>query len=1373
MILACIGGLGAASSALAATSPTVTIKPVGTVTSTTAQVSGTVNANGGPTTLWNFQYSKDPETEGWTASAVSGMVMAAGAEEVSGTLEGLEPNIAYQVRLVATNEEGGEGVSAEPNPKLTTKAIPPTIESESTAPVPASEGDPHPSAASEIRLEGVVNANNEPTECHFQYQAEEEHLHAPTTTLCEPNALAGTFGGQGVALNVGGLEAGKVYYYRVVAKNAAGETQGTESEPIKQFETALPPNTPEQAKATGVKATEATLNGVLNPNPGGPRANQPGSDKFVYRQSPTECQKTIKETVKNPFNHEPEEIERKENEYTAATTAAPGLAEKEPAQGPVTGLQPGATYSFCLLVRNEAGEEAVGPPETFTTLSAAPTITSESASSVTATEAMLNAQIDPNGAETHYYFQYGTTESYGAETPVAKLEGTLTATDTALAAVSGLAPGTTYHYRVVATNEVAGKTETEDGKDETFTTSAATPTTTETCPNEKLRAEQPYGLGLPDCRAYEIVSPLNSEGQDATDSFVETAPRAALSGEAVVYTSAGTFADPAGDSIENQFVSRRGPQGWSTQSVEPPHEPNGSMGNGNSFGANDLTPELTEGIANTSAKLTPEAPALSSTENDEELYVDDFATGSYRYVNGSFKNEANGDLYPVGSSTDLTHVVLGGEQSSEGTLSELVNGDVVPVSVTNEGENMHASAGAMRTGKAGESETSVWRAVSADGSRVYFTSPAFEETVGNTFEPPGQLYVRVHSEQRQSPIASPEANGTGTLTEGSNTITSLAVAAGTTKHNVFEGETEIALIPNLGKFVVGEVISGPPGTIESGTKITEVTEVEGLVILHLSAAITATPFMPRGSVISAGGPAPFVVGQEISGDGIPKETTIAKAEEGKLTLSKQAASSGSGVELRAGGGCTVATDACTVDVSAPQGRLRENPAGIQRALYQGASTGGEGGEGGPEAGGPEKVFFTSNAELTEDAYTGPSGNAPNLYEYDLNTKELTDLTVPTTPAEKAEDPEGAAVQGVVQISEDGSYVYFVANGALAPHATAQTCTGSGPGEGCNLYVSHEGRAPVYIATLAADDRGDWHAGDIEGEGGPELNTAVLAPGGDRLAFLSERSLTGYDNEQAATGECEGKIDGVFRSETGSCQEAYLYEAGSAGAGSLTCASCNPTGARPVGPSGFSVEGFQPHELYRSRNLLEDGALFFDSSDALVPHAKDGRRNVYEYENGHVYAISDVAGGSESFFMDASANGENVFFGTADDLLPQVTSNNVDVYDARVDGGFPVTVAPLACTTAEACRTASPPTPSVFGAGPSETFSGPGNLAPPPPAVVKPKPLTRAQKLAKALKVCKRDKKKAKRVACEKQARAKYVVNTNAKGKKHAGGKKHG
>jgi hypothetical protein len=367
-----------------------------------------------------------------------------------------------------------------------------------------------------------------------------------------------------------------------------------------------------------------------------------------------------------------------------------------------------------------------------------------------------------------------------------------------------------------------------------------------------------------------------------------------------------------------------------------------------------------------------------------------------------------------------------------------------------------------------------------------------------------------------------------------------------------------------------------------------------------------------------------------------------------------------------------------------------------------------------------------------------------LYEYELagvpgQRGRLTDLTV-----DKAGD--GAGVLGVAQISEDGSYVYFGAEGALA--------AGASVGQR-NLYVWHEGTVG-FIATLAAGDVSDWENGllDPANEAGPTVNTAVVNPSGTRLAFLSGASLKGYDNQQAAHGDCEQESEG------GLCNEVFLYDAESGG---LVCASCDPTGARPVGPSRFRPLPQQVIGLYRPRNLLDDGVLFFESADAILPGASDGRKNVYEFEGGRVYAISDVTGGYESFFLDSSPTGDDVFFATADHLLErQDTGNNLVVFDARVDGGFPV--AAPACTTAEACRNASPPTPYVFGAPPSATFSGPGNISPPAPNVVKPKPksLTRAQKLANALKVCAKDKKKSKRAKCQKQAKSKYGAAKKAK-----------
>ena len=329
------------------------------------------------------------------------------------------------------------------------------------------------------------------------------------------------------------------------------------------------------------------------------------------------------------------------------------------------------------------------------------------------------------------------------------------------------------------------------------------------------------------------------------------------------------------------------------------------------------------------------------------------------------------------------------------------------------------------------------------------------------------------------------------------------------------------------------------------------------------------------------------------------------------------------------------------------------------------------------------------------------------------------------------------------MSEDGSYVYYIAEGALAAGATAGQP---------NLYVSHDAGAPVFIATLAEDDREDWDRGS------PGANAADASPDGSRLVFLSERSLTGYDNEQAAVGECEGSTDShedETEGETGHCREAFLYDAET---GTLVCASCNPSGARPLGPSKLTKPG-GPELEYQAHNLAEDGALFFDSSDALVPHTSDGRENVYEYENGHVYAISDVAGGYKSFFMDASPNGENVFIASADQMLSEDTSNNVAVWDARVDGGFPVKAPPPPCNNGDECKPPPTPQPTSFGPTPSATFSGPGNVVPSVTATVVAKVKSaaelRAEKLAKALKACKKDKSKKKRVGCEKSAHKRY------------------
>lgn len=999
-------------------------------------------------------------------------------------------------------------------------------------------------------------------------QDEYDFLYKESSTECKggsavpvPSLESQGAGEEFVAQGVEGLTKGTQYTVCLQVKGTGGEAVSAPA----TFTTTIPPEAPTGEEAISVGPTAATLKGVLNANEPG----DPGSYEFLYRQSETEC-----EGEKSISGH--------------ATGAHP-----EPVETQVSELLPDMPYTFCLRATNEAGEEVLGAPVTFTAPVGAPTIPSESVSNIEGTDVTLEAGIDANGTETTHHFEWGTALPYVYKTLESASIGTGDAEQSVSTRITGLMPGTTYHYRVVASNAQSPSGGTP-GADKTFTTPATPISPTEACPNAGLRAEQPFGLTLPDCRAYEMVSPVETNGQDATDAAINSEPRVALSGEAITYASRGGFEDPEGGVQESQLLSRRGPEGWKTQAITPLHEPK-DTDSAPSYEAAAFTSELTAGLANSNASLTDEAPRPAQEEKN--LYLTQFSPVSHRYI-----AEVTD---PMGASTDLSHVVFG----ELGEVSEWVDGTVVSVSVTNSHVSMSASVGsqvpAFAPGLGRRKDT--WHAVSSDGSRVYFTSPAQEDYEGNR-----QLYVRVNADQPQSPMS-------------------------------------------------GEV-------------------------------------------------------------------------------------------------CTVAGDACTIEVSASQ-RTTADPHGPQSARYWGASANGE------------RVFFTSSEELTDTAYTGPEDNAPNLYEYNLATGVLSDLTV-----DSSDVAEGAAVLGVVQISEDGSYIYFVAKGGFAAGASEQQCreetaeerAGTTPKQGnlgCNLYVSHDGEIAL-IATLSPKDKSDWaFANGVPSvEPGPAINSAVLSPNGDDLAFMSELGLTGYDNTQSQTDQCEGEISDNAEVETGKCREVYLYAAQS---NSLVCASCDPSGARPVGPSGLSKYGSHfAFAEYRSRALLQDGTLFFNSSDALVPGASNGMQNVYEYRSGHVYAISALSGRNPSFFLDASPNGRDVFFGTADELLAQDKGTNVVVYDARVGGGFPAPTSPAPCGSGDSCKPPPSPQSSIFGTPASGTFSGPGNVPPASMPGVVPKKKTagqlRAERLKRALKACRKAESKRKRAACERSARKRYGASKTRK-----------
>ena len=133
-------------------------------------------------------------------------------------------------------------------------------------------------------------------------------------------------------------------------------------------------------------------------------------------------------------------------------------------------------------------------------------------------------------------------------------------------------------------------------------------------------------------------------------------------------------------------------------------------------------------------------------------------------------------------------------------------------------------------------------------------------------------------------------------------------------------------------------------------------------------------------------------------------------------------------------------------------------------------------------------------------------------------------------------------------------------------------------------------------------------------------------------------------------------------------------------------------------------------------MLSDGSLFFTTAAALVPGDINEQDDVYEFEDGAPHLISGGTSPSASVFLDASEDGQDVYFTTSEALVLQDSDEITDVYDARVDGGFPASsefVAPPACKGGEECQ----PPPSEPPAKPSlasTAFTGAGNLTPPPP-----------------------------------------------------------
>jgi hypothetical protein len=376
--------------------------------------------------------------------------------------------------------------------------------------------------------------------------------------------------------------------------------------------------------------------------------------------------------------------------------------------------------------------------------------------------------------------------------------------------------------------------------------------------------------------------------------------------------------------------------------------------------------------------------------------------------------------------------------------------------------------------------------------------------------------------------------------------------------------------------------------------------------------------------------------------------------------------------------------------------------------------------------GLEHVVLSSCAALTADAteVAAPGScdpQAQNLYEWSGGALSLLNLLPGETtgaPGARIAAPSGA-------VSADGSRVYFIESGKLYLRDGSTTrLVSEAPGvsfqaaaaDGSTAYLLAEGnifRYSAAAATLTPLTSG----GGVEGVLGASADGtktyyakagAVFLRSGAGTSEIASSALPG--NWPAATGTARVTADGsrlLFLSAaeltgypSGGVTEAFLYgPPPGGGAPVLVCVSCNPSGESPIGSA--SVPGARPNgsgegafDAYKPRALSADGErVFFQSADSLVAQDTNKRIDVYEWEaagegtcgrrDGCVQLISSGRDTETSYFLDADEAGGEAFFLTAASLDPR-DPGSYDVYVAREGGGFAIPEAPVPCV-ADACQ----------------------------------------------------------------------------------------
>ena len=385
-------------------------------------------------------------------------------------------------------------------------------------------------AASEVQRDSAsLNGyfENDGKEAHYFFEWGETEAYGHTTPVPPGAGISGGF--QFVSpIAISGLLGGTTYHYRLVVSDVDGTSFSGDASfttlPAVANLTTKPP--------TAITDTSAELNASFEGD---------GTSEVHYYFEWGTSTAYGNTTPVPPGN---------------AVPAASGQIEVPPVA--ISGLEEGVTYHYRIKATNSFGT-TVSVDANFKSAEA-PIVSNVRSAEVKESSAELLGEINPRWGQTSYFFEWGTTAAYGNTTPIPAAD--LSVGDASLpvsVGLEGLSPGITYHFRLVASNPY-GTTASPDQ-----TVGFYPPA----CPNSQLRQET-RSNDLPDCRAYELVTPSFAQGSTIlpesgpTSSVATNPPRIAYG------VTWGLFPESSGEgmnSLNDAYVSTRTDTGWTQRYV--------------------------------------------------------------------------------------------------------------------------------------------------------------------------------------------------------------------------------------------------------------------------------------------------------------------------------------------------------------------------------------------------------------------------------------------------------------------------------------------------------------------------------------------------------------------------------------------------------------------------------------------------------------------------------------------------------------------------------------------------------------------------------------------------------------------------------------